>query len=108
MAGQTALWCGCGSERITSSGLCSSCSAAQSHSRRKFDGQREAVLRRDDRQCQLCGEREAEQIVVHHRRPGHTSMRWKVTLCRGCHAKVHRTKYPRWWMASELPAFWAL
>jgi hypothetical protein len=43
-------------------------------------------------------------LHVHHRHPGdHTQL---VTLCAGCHARVHRTRVLRRWLPEILVALW--
>jgi hypothetical protein len=43
-------------------------------------------------------------LNVHHRRRGdHTQL---VTLCAGCHARVHRTRVLRRWVPEILVALW--
>jgi hypothetical protein len=43
-------------------------------------------------------------LNVHHRRPGdHTQL---VTLCAGCHARVHRTQILGRWLPEILIALW--
>jgi hypothetical protein len=89
-AQQAPLLCGCGSYTETADGLCPQCGRRQRLNLENFDGQRETVLRRDDYQCQVCGERDSGQIVVHHR-PGVNRL---ITLCRKHHAMIHLTLRP--------------
>lgn len=88
---QTAFACGCGSDDLQASGFCRRCDRRARLNRENFDGLRESVLVRDDRQCRTCGERTPAKIVVHHRRPGLNLLQWLITLCRGCHVRVHLT-----------------
>lgn len=37
-------------------------------------------------------ERDKRSIIVHHRVPGKSLLHLMISLCPGCHAKVHRTK----------------
>jgi len=85
---QTAWWCrACGSAELIALGWCRRCYDRKRHSRRFFGGFREAVLTRDGC-CQLC--LTGQRLVVHHRRPGTEKPAWQITLCRGCHARLHR------------------
>jgi HNH endonuclease len=86
---QTALLCGCGGSLP-----CTKCERRARLSREMFGGEREAVLLRDGRQCQVCGDPEARRLVVHHRVPGQNERRWLVTLCRACHVRAHHTARP--------------
>ena len=62
--------------------------------RYNFGGLREAVLERDGYRCRVCDAsgRDKRSIIVHHRRPGQSVLNLMLSLCPGCHAKVHRTK----------------
>jgi hypothetical protein len=67
-----------------------------------FGGNRESALERDGRACRGC--QAQHYLNVHHRRPGdHTQL---VTLCAGCHARVHRTGILRHWLPDILVALW--
>ena len=59
-----------------------------------FGGLRERVLERDGYKCRVCGKPavHGKKLMVHHRRPGVSIMRLMITLCRGCHSKVHKRK----------------
>ena len=64
---------------------------------RNFDGQRQAVLERDQFKCTRCGN--PDQLTVHHRdRKGRGSSNPNndlsnlQTLCRKCHAAEHRAE----------------
>lgn len=65
-----------------------------------FDGNREAVLKRDEYKCQSreCSESRLSQLTVHHvdgngRGSSGTNndMSNLLTLCRSCHARLHHT-----------------
>jgi hypothetical protein len=43
---------------------------------------------------------------VHHRRPGVHDPDWLITLCAGCHARVHRLGRLRHWLPESLLRFW--
>ena len=64
------------------------------HQRRALSfryGLRPARLQRDGRRCRGCGSR--HRLCVHHRRYVNR-LRWLVTVCRTCHARLH--KRPVW------------
>ncbi len=91
---QSVLSCGCGEPAATGAGLCRLCARRVRLSRERFGGLREPVLRRDGYRCRGCGELNRGALIVHHRWPGRTLLWLLVTLCRGCHVKVHRRKAP--------------
>jgi hypothetical protein len=69
---------------------------------RFFGGNRDSALEHDGRACRGC--RSQHYLNVHHRRSGdHTRL---VTLCAGCHARVHRTRILRRWLPEILLALW--
>ncbi|MDQ2844263.1 MAG: HNH endonuclease [Acidobacteriota bacterium] len=82
-------------------GLCSTCYALKRQDEERFGGFREAVLERDGYCCRVCGAwgRDKRSITVHHRVPGKSVLHLMISLCPGCHAKVHRTKM----VLTELP-----
>ena len=85
---QAALWCrACGRDALLAQGLCRPCYDRRRHSLRFFAGQRERVLTRDGC-CQLC--LCDTDLLVHHRHPGHNRPALHITLCRRCHAPIHR------------------
>jgi hypothetical protein len=94
MNAQTALLCGCGSPDFLGRGFCPVCARRQRLSREHFDGRREAVLIRDNRQCRVCGAFDPEELLVHHRRPGVDADALLITLCRPCHVRVHHIRRP--------------
>jgi 5-methylcytosine-specific restriction endonuclease McrA len=75
-------------------GLCATCYTLKRQDEEYFGGLREAVLERDGHCCRVCGAlgRDKRSIIVHHRIPGKSVLPLMITLCPGCHAKVHRTK----------------
>jgi hypothetical protein len=91
---QRALCCPCGRMEILAHGLCSTCYTLKRQDEENFGGLREAVLERDGYCCRVCGEsgRDKRSITVHHRVPGKSVLHLMISLCPGCHAKVHRTK----------------
>ena len=91
---QRALHCGCGNLKILAHGLCATCYTLKRQDEEYFGGLREAVLERDDYRCRVCeaSGRDKRSIVVHHRVPGRSVLTLMISLCPGCHAKVHRTR----------------
>lgn len=71
-------------------GLCSKCYRMRRHSRDYFGGNREAVLVRGAFQYRSCGAGEARLLHVHHRHPGNSDPDLLITVCSGCHARLHR------------------
>jgi hypothetical protein len=103
---QRRLFCRCGQETPAVAGLCRSCYRAEAHSRSRFDGNRAAVLERD-RTCRACGAgKPARGLHVHHRKPGFHHPDWLITLCAGCHARVHRLAAIRRWLPERLVELW--
>lgn len=65
--------------------------------KRHFDGKRVSVLKRDNYTCQKCGDTNRANLVVHHEDGAGRGAKIKnndlsnlITLCRGCHLKVHK------------------
>lgn len=90
---QRVLYCRCGREKILAHGLCARCYTLKRQDAEHFGGLRERVLERDGYRCRVCDAsgRDKRSIVVHHRVPGKSALNLMVSLCPGCHAKVHRT-----------------
>jgi 5-methylcytosine-specific restriction endonuclease McrA len=88
------MHCRCGREKIVANGLCATCYTLKRQDAEYFGGLREVVLERDDYSCRVCGAsgRNKNSITVHHRVPGKSVLHLMISLCPGCHAKVHRTK----------------
>jgi len=63
---------------------------AKRHNEKAFDGNRFAVLDRDENKCVVCGLEQG--LVVHHKdcSKKNNSPENLITLCRGCHCQVHR------------------
>ena len=101
---QRRLFCSCGTAAPAIAGLCRRCYWRRSHSRRKFSGFREAVLERDGNQCRACGNQ--DNIAVHHRRRVADSCEELITLCAGCHARVHKLLTLRVWVPEVLIKLW--
>lgn len=91
---QDAMHCGRGRERILAHGMCSICYTLRHQDAAYFGGLRETVLERDGYRCRVCDAsgRGKRAIVVHHRVPGKSVLPLMISLCPGCHAKVHRTR----------------
>jgi 5-methylcytosine-specific restriction endonuclease McrA len=91
---QIAMHCRCGASKMLALGMCSICYTLKRQDEQYFGGQREAVLERDNYRCRVCdlpGGRK-RGIIVHHRVSGKSVLSLMISLCPGCHAKVHRTK----------------
>ncbi len=91
---QRVMHCPCGNAKILALDLCSTCYTLKRQDEEHFGGLREAVLERDGNRCRVCDAsgRDKRSIIVHHRRPGKSVLNLMLSLCPGCHAKVHRTK----------------
>lgn len=63
------------------------------------------MLERDGHQCRICGS--AQRIAVHHRRRGVDAADHLITLCAGCHARVHKLLAVRRWLPEALVVLWA-
>jgi 5-methylcytosine-specific restriction endonuclease McrA len=90
---QRHLCCPCGRTEILALGLCPTCYTLKRQDEEYFGGLREQVLERDEYRCRVCGasRRDKRSIIVHHRVPGVSKLDLMISLCPGCHAKVHRT-----------------
>ncbi len=91
---QQAMHCGCGNLKILAHGLCATCYTLKRQDEEYFGGLREVVLERDGYRCRVCkaSGRDKRSIVVHHRVPGRSFLNLMISLCPGCHARVHRTR----------------
>jgi hypothetical protein len=98
---QRALCCPCGRTDMLAHGLCATCYTLKRQDEEYFGGLREKVLERDGYACRVCGAsgHDKRSIIVHHRVPGKSLLHLMISLCPGCHAKVHRTKM----VLTELP-----
>jgi NMD protein affecting ribosome stability and mRNA decay len=103
---QRALFCACGREAPWVAGLCRACYRAEAHSRQRFAGLRDEILRRDGYACRGCGASHP-RLHVHHRKPGVHERALLVTLCAACHARLHRLGALRIWIPEPLVVLWA-
>ncbi len=105
---QRSLHCPCGRPRVLARGLCAVCYTLRRQDEAYFGGLRETVLRRDGYVCRVCAAsgRGKRLITVHHRVPGRSVLALMISLCPGCHAKVHRTRVGRALMAPLLLELW--
>lgn len=102
---QRALFCPCGRDFPWTAGLCRSCYRSAAHCRQRFSGLRGEILERDGRQCRSCGS--ADRLHVHHRKPGLNDRDWLITVCAGCHARLHRFSSLRIWVPDLLATLWS-
>ena len=80
---QRAICCPCGSPKVSTGGLCPTCYTLRRQDEEHFGGLREAVLHRDQHMCRVCAKpgNRKRSIVVHHRRPGVSELRYMLALC---------------------------
>jgi len=102
---QLALFCGCGRRpvELKEPGCCRLCYCRRYRSLRFFGGLREVVLKRDRFRCRACGA--SARLVVHHRSDD-TQKRRLITLCIGCHTRVHRYRALWSWVPEVLHKLW--
>jgi hypothetical protein len=98
------LFCPCGRDFPWVRGLCRACYRAAARSRQRFDGLREEILERDRHACRACGA--GERLHVHHRKPGVHQRELLITVCAGCHARLHRLGAVRCWIPELLAVLW--
>ena len=101
---QIPLCCPCGSPDLYRRGFCKGCYNRQRRDRSRFAGKRERILERDHRTCRVC--LAPAPLVVHHRRPSNRPAAL-ITLCRGCHARLHRLRAIDRWVPAALEELWA-
>ena len=95
--------CSCGTGPVEKAGMCLPCYRQRWHSLRRFGGHREEVLACDGHRCRVCvGDAD---LVVHHRALVQ-DIDWMITLCAGCHARVHRSLVLTHWVPELLLALW--
>ena len=90
---QRAMLCRCGNAKMLAHGLCRTCYTLRRQDAEHFGGLRETVLERDGYRCRVCDAsgRDKWSITAHYRVPGRSVLHLMISLCPGCHAKVHRT-----------------
>lgn len=90
---QGSMLCRCGKSKILALGMCATCYSLRRQDDAHFAGLRERVLERDGYRCRVCDAsgRDKRSIIVHHRKPGRSLLSLMISLCPGCHARVHRT-----------------
>jgi len=103
--GQLSFLCSCGAKTIElkTLGYCRSCYDRQYRSRRLFGGLRERVLKRDGYRCRGCGAQ--SRLLVHHR-DNRNEEELLLTLCIGCHMRVHHSFGFRHWLPAMLLRLW--
>jgi hypothetical protein len=79
--------CSCGRTDVVAKGLCATCYTLMRRDEEYYGGLREEVLKRDGYACRVCSKR---NVTVHHRVPGVSSLDLMITLCIGCHSRVHK------------------
>lgn len=94
-------FCACGRDLLRAAGL--SCYRRAVHSRVSFGGLWEALLERDRNQRPVCGA--GKRLPVPHRQPAVHDAAWLVTVCAGCHARLHPLTVPRRWVPELLAVF---
>ncbi|MCY4429712.1 MAG: HNH endonuclease signature motif containing protein [Rhodospirillales bacterium] len=101
---QIPLCCPCGSSSLYRRGLCEPCYNRRRRDRDRFAGQRDRVLARDRCLCRVCYA--PDPLVVHHRTPANRPSSL-ITLCRACHARLHRLGTIDRWVPELLSDLWA-
>ena len=103
--GQLSFLCSCGAKAIELKTLqcCRSCYDRQYRSSRLFGGLRDRVLKRDGFRCRGCGAR--SRLLVHHR-DIRNEEELLLTLCIGCHMRVHHSYGFRHWLPAMLLRLW--
>ncbi len=105
---QLPLCCPCGSPDLYRRGFCEACYNRGRRSRARFGGGRERVLARDRHLCRVC--QASKPLVVHHRsrrRKKSNRPSALITLCRACHARLHRLRAIDRWVPELLETLWA-
>jgi hypothetical protein len=102
---QLDLFCRCGRRSVELKGrsCCRLCYGRRYRSLRFFGGLREVILKRDRFRCRASSA--SARLVVHHR-SGVNQRRRLITLCIGCHTRVHRYRALRSWVPEVLLKLW--
>jgi hypothetical protein len=102
---QRTLFRRCGRAIPAIASLCRSGSYVRSRSRTNFDRHRAAVV---DCECACQGRGAGKACLqIHYRQPGFRDPAWRIPLCAGCHARVHRFGAVRRWPPERLVELWA-
>jgi hypothetical protein len=103
--GQLSFLCSCGAKlvELKTLGCCRTCYDRQYRSLRWFGGLRDRILKRDRYRCRGCGAR--SRLVVHHR-DRRNEEELLLTLCIGCHMRVHHSYGLRHWLPAMLLGLW--
>jgi hypothetical protein len=103
--GQLSFLCSCGAKpvELKTLGCCRTCYDRQYRSLRWFGGLRDSILKRDRYRCRGCGAR--SRLVVHHR-DRRNEEELLLTLCIGCHMRVHHSYGMRNWLPKMLLGLW--
>src|ERR1700730_826732 len=103
--GQLSFLCSCGAKlvELKTLGCCRTCYDRQYRSLRWFGGLRDRILKRDRYRCRGCGAR--SRLVVHHR-DRRNEEELLLTLCIGCHTRVHHSYGLRHWLPAMLLGLW--
>jgi hypothetical protein len=99
--GQLSFLCSCGAKlvELKTLGCCRARYDRQYRSLRWFGGLRDRILKRDRYRCRGCGAR--SRLVVHHR-DRRNEEELLLTLCIGCHMRVHHSYGMRNWLPKML------
>lgn len=97
------VFCSCGQPAVKA-GLCLRHYNAWYHSQRNFGGHRESVIERDGSICRVC--QDSRALVVHHRAYVRDP-EFQITLCRACHAFIHRSLSIRKWIPGTARLLWS-
>ncbi len=91
---QRVMHCPCGIAKVSAWGLCAICYTLKRQDEEHCGGLSEAVLEREGYRCRVCDAsgRGKRSIIVHHRVPEKSVMSLMLSLCPGCHARVHRKR----------------
>jgi hypothetical protein len=102
--GQLSFLCSCGAKpvELKTLGCCRTCYDRQYRSLRWFGGLRDRILKRDRYRRRGCGAR--SRLVVHHR-DRRNEEELLLTLCIGCHMRVHPYGM-RNWLPKMLLGLW--
>src|ERR1700722_4204234 len=103
--GQLSFLCSCGAKlvELKTLGCCRARYDRQYRSLRWFGGLRERILKRDRYRCRGCGSR--SRPGGHHR-DRRNEEELLLTLCIGCHMRVHHSCGMRNWLPKMLLELW--